>query len=107
MKILIETTGSFMLVDPYTGEEINPHRPHVVTHTSFIDQRIASRQLHVVNADLTDEATDAEFAEFWAESKGDAPLAIASFVSKFSSQDPEPAPKKRQSKKEEAPNDEG
>lgn len=97
MKILIETTGSFMLVDPYTGEQIRPVRPHVMTHTPFLEARIASRQLRVLNAEITDEATDEEFASFWAESKGDKALAVESFVSQFTegSEPEKPAPKKR------------
>lgn len=97
MQTLIKLTGSFMLIDPYTRQAIDPYRPHVVKHTPFMDSRIAARQVKVLNADLTDEATDAEFAVFWADSEGDEALAVASFVSKFTegSEPEKPAPKKR------------
>lgn len=100
MKVLIETRGSFMLVDPYTGDQVRPHRPHVVTHTPFIETRIANKQLRLVNAEITDEATDEEFATFWAEAEGDRELAVESFVAKFTEgAEPEkPAPKKRRDK---------
>jgi hypothetical protein len=95
VKILAETTGDFMLHDLSTGQSIQAGRPSVITRSGFVDARIAISQVVKV-ADLPDEATDEEFASFWADSDGDQELAVASYLSKF---DPEaPATPKRRGK---------
>lgn len=85
MKLLVETTADFMLMDMGGSQEIQAHRPAVVTKTPFINTRTADGQLDVL-AQLSDEATDAEFAKYWVESE-DRDLAIAAFADAFS---PEP-----------------
>jgi len=84
MKLLVETTGSFGLMDigVRPPQEIAHNRPSVVISTEFIQTRIAKNQLKILGK-LQDEATDAEFINFHADSKGDTELAVSSFMSKF------------------------
>jgi hypothetical protein len=44
-KIVVETTGSFMLVDPISGETLMPGEENTVPRTSFINERIEAGQL--------------------------------------------------------------
>jgi hypothetical protein len=81
-KILVETTGDFMLMDGTTGCDIEAHRPTVVTQSGFTHVRIAISQLRVL-AKLKPEATDVELQKYIAEAKGDMELAVESFKSKF------------------------
>lgn len=83
MKLLLETTGDFMLVDPQTNSEIAWNRPSVCAMSGFIQMRMAAGQLKVIANDLDDSATDDEFVKFVAESKGDLELAKDSFISAF------------------------
>lgn len=80
MKVLVETTGSFMLMS--NGQEVQNNRPSVIVNSDFFQSRVANGQLKVLGQ-LQDTATDAEFAAFWVESKQDNALAAASFISKF------------------------
>lgn len=82
MKLLVQTTGKFMLIDSITGNPIEHNRPSVVEPSGFIQHRSMIQQVKHI-ADLSDEATDAEFHKYWKESEGDKDLAIASFVEKF------------------------
>ena len=78
MKILVETTGEFQLVDPFTLELMPFDRPAVVTSTSFVETRAAKGEV-VVLSQLTEEATDEEFAAYWREASD---IAVESFKSK-------------------------
>lgn len=80
MKIIAHTTGSFQLIDGLSGDLVSAHRPSVVKKTSFITARLAIDQLKIV-AEVSDAATDEEFAKHWAEAEGDMDLAIQSFLS--------------------------
>jgi len=80
VKVLIETTGKFMLLDPVTLEEIHSRRPTVASKTSFIEQRINMGHISLLKADLPDSASDAEFATFWKECAGDKELAVESYL---------------------------
>lgn len=44
-KVTVETTGDFMLQDPFTLEEISSKGTSTVTRTSFIDEKLKSGQL--------------------------------------------------------------
>jgi len=79
-KCIVETTGSFMLLNS-TGEEINANRPSVVVHTDFVDEQQTSRpkQLNILASGLPLDATDAEFEKFLKDSNDDEALAIESF----------------------------
>jgi hypothetical protein len=79
VKILAETKGSFQLLEPMSGELLPFNRPAVVFSTSFFQTRIARGDV-TVHAELKDEATDAEFAKYWAEAQD---IAIASFKSRY------------------------
>ena len=85
-KLLIETTGEFMLVDYTQGNlVIESDRPTVATRTDFVSGRSANGQLKVL-ANLDDEASDVEFAKYWVDSGKDSRLAIDSFLSAYGDQ---------------------
>lgn len=94
MKLIVETTGAFMLLDPYTRDEIDAIRPSVVRATPFIQERTAASQIKVLATDLPEDASDADFLEYWKENKKSAVDAYLSAVL------PEPEPKKAAPKKE-------
>ena len=83
MKALVETIGDIMLMDVMSGAIIPENRPAVVLHGSFVQHQISLNQLRIIATDLSDEATDEEWAKWFAESKGDTALAVDSFLSKF------------------------
>ena len=83
MKLLVKTTGKFMLLDPMTNCEMESVRPSVVQSSQFVNSRIAVGQIEVIAGHLKEEATDAEFANFWKGSNGDEALAVESFLSAF------------------------
>lgn len=71
-----------MLHDLATNQSLQAVRPSVISRSSFVDARIALGQIVKV-ADVSDEASDGEFAAFWRDSDGNRDLAVASFLSKF------------------------
>ncbi len=89
MKLIAKTTGAFMLIDPYTGDELDATRPSVVTQSPFIEQRSAAGQIKVLETDLSNDATDEDFLEFWKENQKSAVDAYLSALS------PDPEPKKK------------
>lgn len=93
MKRIVETTGSFMLVDPTYGGIIWDDRPCVVKWSSFFEARTGAGEIRVLHTDLPEEATDEEFLEYLNDA-GKADLAVASFVSKFTESKPTPQTKK-------------
>lgn len=82
MKHLVETTGSFMLIDPHNQDPIHSDRPTVIKSTNFIEWRVSLGHLKILAADLPDEATDAEFVEYWKEN---SEIAVDAFMSNFDS----------------------
>ena len=82
MKLLVETTGNFLLINPLNGQEIHYNRPTVVEPSGFITNHIGILNIRVLSNELPDEATDAEFAVWFAEC-GDKDLAVSSFIAKF------------------------
>ncbi|MDH7796426.1 MULTISPECIES: hypothetical protein [unclassified Beijerinckia] len=80
--ILVETAGNFQLMDPMTGAVIRHEGYTCVPNSSFIGQRIALNQAHVV-AEVNNDATDADWRDTVEQSKGDIELAIAAFVAEF------------------------
>ncbi len=93
-KLLVETTGSFILIDFENGTEIQDGRPTVVSESSFVSARAALGQIRVLDT-LTDDATDEEFAKYFKESNGDTELAISAFKTSFSSSAETPTVKPR------------
>ena len=69
MKLLIETTGEFMLIDfSQNGLVIEHNRPTVSSENStFVSSRAAVNQVKVI-ASLSDDASDAEFVQYWNDS---------------------------------------
>jgi hypothetical protein len=83
MKYLVETSGDFMLLDIATGVEISESRPSVVRPTAFVTACATRGQLRMLHNDLPDEASDADFAEFWAADKA---IAVDAYMAKFSAE---------------------
>lgn len=81
MKLFIETTGNFQLVNPIEGSLIRASRPTVVADSSFVQQHLSTGALSVVGY-LTDEATDDEWAS-WLKESDEMELAKASFLSRY------------------------
>lgn len=81
-KVLVETTGDFMLVDAYNGDIIEATGCSVVGSTQFVQARIAAGQLTLHLGGLNDEATSEEWAAYLKES-GNFNLAKAAFESAF------------------------
>lgn len=93
MKAIVETTKPIMLVDPYSGDLVEPDRPYVVAFTQFIQSRIGSGELRVLKGGLPETASDAEFAKFFKDSDGKADLAVEAFASGLEGEkEAEPAP---------------
>lgn len=91
MKIIVETTGEFGLMSG--REEIQHHRPSVVTQTYFTETRTGNGQLKVLCNDVPDSADDKTFAEIYMDcisgAEKDTPLedtarlAIDSYVAEL------------------------
>lgn len=79
-KSIVETTGSFELIEPHQSVPYN--RPAVVEQTHFLTVRQELGQIRVLAVGLNAEATDAEFAEYLKDSES-TPLAIAAFTEKY------------------------
>lgn len=47
-QILVRTTGEFMLMDPFTREEIDPGVEKLMTKSQFIERRLAVGDLELV-----------------------------------------------------------
>lgn len=97
-KIIVKTTGDFMLMSPADRFEIEPGRPYVVPQCTFIDTFAALGRVSVLKTDLPDSATDKDWEGFWTESEGNLDLAIDSFMSTFEVEKEEPALKGKKSK---------
>lgn len=91
MKMIVESTGDFMLMDVITGAVVEPDRPAVVPEGAFVANQVAIGQLRILHTGLSDDATDAEFAG-WLAAAEDRDLAIASFASKFEPKQSEAEP---------------
>lgn len=86
MKLLIETTGNFLLIDfNQNGAHINSNRPTVIGKSAFIDQRMAMGQIKLFSNAIPDIVTDIQFEKYWAsclreDGTVDKELAIQSFL---------------------------
>ncbi|MGO4302251.1 hypothetical protein [Cupriavidus sp. RAF12] len=79
-KSIVETTGSFELVEP--NQSVPYNRPAVVEQTHFLTVRQELGQVRVLAVGLDKEATDVEFAQYLKDSE-DQTLAIAAFAEKY------------------------
>lgn len=86
-KLLVETTGSFMLVDPYTSDVIYADGQSVVESSQFIQARASIGQVKVLLGDLSKDATTEEWKEYLKSSDRNMKLALASFASTYGPQD--------------------
>lgn len=81
-KALVETTGSFQLMDFARGGAMaQAHRPSVVELSTFFQGRVANGNLKLLGR-VNDEATDEEFVKYWEDSE-DATLAVEAFLASF------------------------
>jgi hypothetical protein len=89
MKVIVNRTGKFMLMEPETRTVID--KPTLVTETEFVRARIFTRELEALSIfRFPDEAKNEDFQGFVKEAGGDLALAVASFQSLFET--PAPAP---------------
>lgn len=92
-KILVETVGSFQLVDHDRSNPVMRHEGYTVVQcTDFVTYRISLGQVTIV-AELKDEATDAEWLRYLESSDNDLDLAREAFLSTFG-KSAAPAPKR-------------
>ncbi|BCJ91785.1 hypothetical protein IZ6_25200 [Terrihabitans soli] len=99
MKLIVETTGDFQLLDPTNGKVIRYDGLTVTDESPFLSSRAAIGQVRVV-AQVNDEATDEELRKYAEECKGDQTLLLESFLASYGVEvegqpEPEKAPKKR------------
>lgn len=92
MKLLVETTGAFQVLNPDTYERIRHEGLTVVTKSQFIHERASIGQLRV-KGQVNDEASDDEWLETLRESDGDEELALASFLDRYPADAGRPAEK--------------
>lgn len=81
MKLLVKTNNVLLL--GINGDVYEPLRPSVVRNDSFCQTKVAAGVVTVLKANLPEQATDAEWAKFYAESDTDVELALESFLAKF------------------------
>lgn len=82
-KALVETTGNFLLYEPFTGDVVYAERPGVVEVTNFFTARLALGQLRLLIADLPEGVSDKDFVEVLKASEGQIELAVAAFEAEF------------------------
>lgn len=82
MKHLVETSGQFMLVDPYTRTTIRHDRPTVARVSEFLVERVARGDIKIIVQELPEQANDAELYEFIAEA-GDVATGVAAYLATF------------------------
>ena len=80
MKLLVETTGPFMVYLPAVEQIVEADRPGVVTPSAFMNIASTDGRLRVLHQ-LADTASDAEFLETLQDSKGDKKLAVEAYAS--------------------------
>jgi hypothetical protein len=83
MKLIVKPNGPHGYMDPTSRDEVQPFRPSVVKSTPYIESLIGSGKLKLVSNELSENATDKEFAKYHAECKDDPELCLQSFLSKF------------------------
>lgn len=96
MKILVETSGPFQLMNSAQEELIRSEGLTVVHKSQFWGEHLSEGRV-LIRAQVNDEATDAEWLDTLRESDGDEELALASFLDRFpvtaaSARAPEPKP---------------
>jgi hypothetical protein len=82
MKLLVKTTGEFMLFDPTNGSWVQPDRPTVVPPSGFINSRAALGHVALLGQ-VNDDATDEAFLDTWNQAEKNEALAVDSFLSEF------------------------
>lgn len=84
-KLLVRTIDC-LLMDVSTGTVFVPERPTVTEASTFVQTKIAVKQLELVT-DLDDAATDDEWVGFLNGSDGNVELAVSAYKSKLASHD--------------------
>jgi hypothetical protein len=93
MKLIVQTSGQFQLVDDY--QRIPAYRPAVVEETHFIQRFMATDRIQLLHK-VSNDATDQELVDYIADA-GDVELAVSAFADKFALEPP--VPKKAPAKK--------
>lgn len=102
MKTIAKTSQPIMLIDPQTNEYLVHDTPAVVTWTQFFESRTGRGQITVLKGGLPDEASDAEFQKYLADSESEE-LAVAAYAASFEpAVEEKPAPKAKASTKKPA-----
>jgi hypothetical protein len=102
MKLLVETSGAFQLLDNDNGQLIRFEGYTVVVRTSFVDRFAMFGSIKFI-CEVADEATDAEWLAYVKDSDGDLALALESFKASFPPEgavapEERPTPKKTKAK---------
>lgn len=100
MKVIAEPTENGFMLMLGGGEFLHSHRPSVVTYDDFLNTKVVRGQVKVLEKDLPDEASDAEFEKTLNASSGDKELAVSSFVSTFKPKEETEEEKKTREKAE-------
>lgn len=82
-KIIVKLTEKVCLIDTNNGKNLNSARPYLVVRTNFIEERISTGLLKVIAINIPDEATDADFSDWFLECKKDENFAIEAFMSQY------------------------
>jgi len=82
MKCIVETTGSFMLLNT-TMEAIPSQRPCVTTMNTFVNIAINEKKLKVLARNLPRKASDTEFLEGYIALEKDGKQAAAAYCAEF------------------------
>lgn len=92
MAYLVRLDKPVLLADPVSGQRILNDRPYLLHNMAFVQLCVSRRQLRVIDAEVSDRATDHDFEMIWGEFRDcetQERSAIASFLSMYGSNNPE------------------
>ena len=85
MKLLVKTKNILLL--GMNGDVYEPHRPTLVRNDAFCQAKIAAGVVQVLHGNIPEEATDAEWLNYFLEADQDLELAFPAFLAKFEAPD--------------------
>ncbi len=88
MAYLVRVEKKIGLLDPQSRILVRNNRPYLLHNRDFVSLCVSRRQMRVIDAEVADNATDADFEHIWGqfcESKTQEKSAIASFLSIYGS----------------------
>lgn len=111
MRLLVQTTGNFQLLHAEQEELVRYEGLTVIEKTQWAGSHVGTGQL-LIEGQVNDEATDAEWLETVRECDGDQDLAKASFLERFpvdeaSARKPEPPASTKSSTQQQRHNTKG